>query len=116
MRRLTTVAPSALRLTVILQLLGQSLSSFLLPGPQFPHRLCFLISHWLITHQHIPSPLGGSSVSPLAPQVGPYSAAPPHPSLFVLKGRASGPGMNSTQGILAMPSRPMERATCLFFI
>lgn len=68
---------------------------------------------------HMPThsqPLGQLQGAPPAPEVGPYPAAPLHPFPFVLKGRGNGPGINSTRGILAMPSYPRERATRLFSI
>lgn len=69
---------------------------------------------------HMPThfqPLGQLQGAPPAPEVGPYPAAPLHPFPFVLKGRGNGPGINSTQGILAMPSYPgREPHACFPFI
>lgn len=77
--------------------------------------LATVLPHQLVTCQHS-QPLGQLQGAPPAPEVGPYPAAPLHPFPFVLKGRGNGPGINSTQGILAMPSYPRERATRLFSI
>lgn len=43
-------------------------------------------------------PGDSSIVSPLAPEVGPYPAAHPHPSPSVRKGSCDGPGTNATPG------------------
>lgn len=75
--------------------------------PELPHQLATSTCSWSREH---------STVSPLAPEVGPYSAAPPHPSPLAAKGRGSVPGTNSTQRILGMPLCPSERAACLFSI
>lgn len=64
---------------------------------------------------HVPSPWRGSSVSPLTPEFGPCPAAPPHPQPLSSEG-GSEPGMNSIQGMLAMLTRPKERAAHLFSI
>uniref|UniRef100_A0A8D1DI60 Uncharacterized protein n=1 Tax=Sus scrofa TaxID=9823 RepID=A0A8D1DI60_PIG len=60
--------------------------------------------------------LGQLRCLPTCSWMGPYPAAPPHPSPVVLKGRGNGPGTNSTppQGILVMPSCPRQRAAHLF--